>query len=164
LAVTRLFVLNLQRDETWHHVSLRLITVAASCAALYLASRWQVIAEAEGATPKKDAGDFFSRVAASAGISGVYTASSTLLAGYLLWVEATSGVVGLLWGLFGLVLVEGAGLTRDRALLWQGRALLAASFARIFVADLNSTSRLGALPVPVITVTILAGLKSSSPC
>jgi uncharacterized membrane protein len=158
LAVTRLFVLNLQRDETWHHVSLRLITVAASCAALYLASRWQVIAEAEGATPKKDAGDFFSRVAASAGISGVYTASSTLLAGYLLWVEATSGVVGLLWGLFGLVLVEGAGLTRDRALLWQGRALLAASFARIFVADLNSTSRLGALPVPVITVTILAAI------
>lgn len=44
LAVTRLFVLNLQRNETWHHVSLRLITVAVSCAALYLASRWHVIA------------------------------------------------------------------------------------------------------------------------
>jgi hypothetical protein len=158
LAVTRLLVLNLQRDETWHHVSLRLITVAASCAALYVASRWHVVAEKDGATPKKDASDFFSRVASVAGISGVYTASSTLLAGYLLWVEATSGAVGLLWGLFGLVLLEAAGLLRDKPLVWQGRALLAASFARIFVADLNSTSRLGALPVPVITVTILAAI------
>ena len=158
LAVTRLLILNLQRDDMWHHASLRLITVAASCAVLYVASRWQVIAEEDGATPKKDAGDFFSRVWSSAGISGVYTAASTLLAGYLLWVEATSGVVGLAWGLFGLVLIEAAGLTRDKALLWQGRALLVASFVRIFVADLNSTSRLGALPVPVITVTILAAI------
>ena len=101
-----------------------------------------MIAEEDGATPKKDAGDFFSRVWSSAGISGVYTAASTLLAGYLLWVEATSGVVGLAWGLFGLVLIEAAGLTRDKALLWQGRALLVASFVRIFVADLNSPSRL----------------------
>jgi Predicted membrane protein (DUF2339) len=158
LAVTRLLILNLQRGDMWHHVSLRLITVAASCATLYVASRWHVVAEQKGAALKKDAGDFFSRVAASAGISGVYTAASTLLAGYLLWVEATSGVVGLAWGLFGLVLIEAAGLTRDKALLWQGRALLAASFARIFVADLNSTSQLGALPVPVITVTILAAI------
>jgi hypothetical protein len=158
LAVTRLLILNLQRDDMWHHVSLRLITVAASCATLYMASRWHVIAEGNGAAPKKTAGDFFSRVVTSAGISGVYTAASTLLAGYLLWVEATSGVVGLAWGLFGLVLIEAAGLTRDKALLWQGRALLAASFARVFVADLNSTSRLGALPVPVITVAILAAI------
>ena len=158
VTVTRLLILNLQREEMWHHVSLRLITVAASCATLYVASRWQVIAEKDGAAPAKDAGDFFSRLATSAGISGVYTAASTLLAGYLLWVEATSGVVGLAWGLFGLVLIEAAGLTRDKALLWQGRALLAASFARIFFADLNSTSRLGALPVPEITVTILAAI------
>ena len=158
LAVTRLLILNLQRDDMWHHVSLRLITVAASCATLYVASRWHVVAEEGGAASKKDAGDFFSRVATSAGISGVYTAASTVLAGYLLWVEATSGVVGLAWGLFGLVLIEVAGLTRDKALLWQGRALLVASFARIFFADLNSTSRLGALPVPEITVTILAAI------
>ena len=97
LAVTRLLILNLQREDMWHHVSLRLITVAASCATLYVASRWNVIAGEDGAAPKKDAGDFFSRVATSAGISGVYTASSTVLAGYLLWVEATSGVVGLAW-------------------------------------------------------------------
>ncbi|MFY9732982.1 MAG: DUF2339 domain-containing protein [Candidatus Acidiferrales bacterium] len=158
LAVTRLLILNLQRDDMWHHVSLRLITVAASCATLYVASRWHVIAEKDGAAPAKDAGDFFLRLTTSAGISGVYTAASTVLAGYLLWVEATSGVVGLAWGLFGLVLIEAAGLTRDKALLWQGRALLAASFARIFFADLNSTSRLGALPVPVISVTILAAI------
>jgi hypothetical protein len=158
LAVTRLLILNLQRDDMWHHVSLRLITVAASCATLYVASRWHVVAEEGGAASKKNAGDFFSRVATSAGISGVYTAASTVLAGYLLWVEATSGVVGLAWGLFGLVLIEVAVLTRDKALLWQGRALLVASFARIFFADLNSTSRLGALPVPEITVTILASI------
>jgi uncharacterized membrane protein len=94
LAVTRLLILNLQRDDLWHHVSLRLITVAASCATLYVASRWHVVAEEGGAAPKKEAGDFFSRVATSAGISGIYTAASTVLAGYLLWVEATSGVVG----------------------------------------------------------------------
>src|SRR6202040_921087 len=66
LAVMRLFVMNLQSEDMWHHVSLRLITVAASCATLYVASRWQVIAEDDGVGPTKDAGDFFSRVARSA--------------------------------------------------------------------------------------------------
>ena len=107
-----------------------------------------MIAEEDGATPKKDAGDFFSRVWSSAGISGVYTGASTLLAGYLLWVEATSGVVGLAWGLFGLVLIEAAGLTRDKALLWQGRALLVASLTDIrggiLVLDVASRCAAGA--------------------
>ena len=155
-AVMRLLILNLQRQETWHHVSSRLITVAASCAVLYVASRRHVVAEVDGGAPKGDAEDFFSRLGSAAGISGDYSAASTLLVGYLLWVEATSAAVGLAWGLFGLVLLEAARLWREKPLLWQGRAMLAASFARIFVADLNSTSRLGALPVPVITVTILA--------
>ncbi|MGH9592523.1 MAG: hypothetical protein ACRD5L_05485, partial [Bryobacteraceae bacterium] len=44
----------------------------------------------------------------------------------------------------------------DRPLLIQGRVLLFASFARIFFADLNSTSRVGPFAAPIVTVSLLA--------
>jgi len=92
------------------------------------------------------------------GFSTVYTGAATLLVALLLWDEASTAAVGLAWGLFGLALLETAEELREKPLLVQGYLLLLASFVRIFIADLNSTSRVGPMAAPVITVTLLAAI------
>ena len=97
-------------------------------------------------------------VRALGGIATVYTSAATLLVALLLWDEATTAAVGLAWGLFGLALWETGAALREKPLLMQGRLVLVASFVRIFIADLNSVSRVGPVAAPVITVTLLAAI------
>jgi uncharacterized membrane protein len=160
LAVARLLVVNMARVDTWHNVSLRLITVSLCCAILYLASRRLLPVRAAGevaAVPRDgNAGMVSGWLSGFGGIATVYTAAATLLIALLIWDEAATAAVGLAWGLFGLSLLETAELLREKPLLVQGRLLLLASFGRVFIADLNSTSRVGPLAAPVITVTVLA--------
>jgi uncharacterized membrane protein len=156
LAVVRLLIVNMAHDDLWHNVSLRLITVGFSCAIIYAASRRNLAWELEGKPPAAPVRDLSAALASIGGIRAVYTYSGTLLVALLLWDETTTAAVGLAWGLFALALLETAEALHEKPLLVQGRVLLIASFARIFVADLNSTSRVGVLTAPVITVTLLA--------
>lgn len=156
LAVARLLIVNMAHDDLWHNVSLRLITVGFSCAIIYAASRRNLAWELEGKPPATSVRDLSGALASIGGIRAVYTYSGTLLVALLLWDETTTAAVGLAWGLFALALLETAEALHEKPLLVQGRVLLIASFARIFVADLNSTSRVGVLTAPVITVTLLA--------
>ncbi len=161
LAVARLLLVNMMRADRWHNVSLRLLTVSVSCAILYVASRRHLLAP-EPATAsdsvQPNANNLSSWLVRFGGISTAYTGAATLLVALLLWDEASSAAVGLAWGLFGLALLETAEALREKPLLAQGHLLLLASFARIFIADLNSTSRVGPFAVPVITVTLLAAI------
>lgn len=158
LAVARLLIVNMMREDTWHNVSLRLLTVSLSCAMLYLASRRHLPAPEPEATGPADQGTLPRWINLVGGISTAYTGAASLLVALLLWDEASTAAVGLAWGLFGLALLETAEALRERPLLVQGRLLLGASFVRIFIADLNSTSRVGPLAAPVITVTLLAAI------
>jgi hypothetical protein len=162
LAVARLLFVNMARVDTWRNVSLRLITVGLSCAILYLASRRLLPVRAAdkgaAATGDPNAGTLFGWLTRFGGISTAYTAAATLLVALLIWDEAVTAAVGLAWGLFGLALLETAELLREKPLVVQGRLLLLASFVRIFIADLNSTSRVGPVAAPVITVTVLAAI------
>jgi len=162
LAVARLLIVNMTRTDTWHNVSLRLITVGLCCTILYLASRRLLpvrTAGGVGAAPRDaDAGTVSGWLSGFGGIATAYTAAATLLVALLIWDEATTAAVGLAWGLFGLALLETAELLREKPLVTQGRLLLLASFVRIFIADLNSTSRVGRVAAPVITVTLLAAI------
>jgi Predicted membrane protein (DUF2339) len=157
LAFVRLLFVNMADEGTWHNVSLRLITVSLCCAILYVASRRhlaQPVAEAAEAS----AGSFRNWFVQWGGISTAYTSAATLLVTLLIWDEATTAAVGLAWGLFGLALTETAEALREKPLLMQGRLVLLASFARIFIADLNSVSRVGPVAAPVITVTLVAAI------
>ena len=155
LSVVRLLVVNLSRQEMWHNVSLRLLTVGLSGALLYLAARRSAFA----AIGEWDTGGEGARSTLSAlgGLEALYAGVGTLLFALLILLEATSGAVGLAWGLFGLALFETADALADKPLRWQARVMLLASFCRIFLADLNSTTS-GWLHVPVMTVLILAAI------
>src|SRR3984957_930277 len=157
LVFVRLLLVNMADDRTWHHVSLRLLTVSLCCAIFYLASR-RHLPGAESETAWTRAERRAAIIAKWGGIAAAYTGAATLLVTVLLWDEAVTAAVGLAWGLFGLALLETAEVLREKPLLMQARLVLLASFVRIFIADLNSVARVGPFAVPVITVTLLAAV------
>jgi uncharacterized membrane protein len=162
LAFVRLLFVNMADEKTWHNVSLRLITVSLCGAVFYVTSRRHLPRPAtevgRAVAGELRAGSYANWFTSWGGFATAYTSAATLLVALLLWDEATTAAVGLAWGLFGLALVETAEALREKPLLMQGRLVLLASFTRIFIADLNSTSRVGPLAVPVITVTLLAAI------
>jgi hypothetical protein len=155
LAALRLLTVNLFHSGEWHHVSLRLITVGASCVVFYLYARPAARMSERDTSIRDYIPDW---LAGRAGIPALYTGTASLLVFILLWDEVTAAAVALSWGVFGLVLLESGAALREKSLRWQSYALLVASFARIFIADLNATSHVGTLPVAVITVSILIAI------
>ena len=155
LGVARLVIVNMPTDDAWHHISLRLATVGASSVLLYLFAG----SDAAGGVDEIPARDSVSNLLSRVGGQLVaYTGAATLLVALLIWQEVTTAAIGLAWGLFGFVLLEGAKFLPERHLKLQGRLLLLASFARIFFADLNSSAHIGAIPVPVLTIALLAAI------
>jgi uncharacterized membrane protein len=156
-AVFRLLVVNLEHPYPWHQVSLRLVTVGLSCALLYFFSRRT--APLKQSQPSAAAGDsVLDSIQFSDWLPAIYTGTATFLVTILLWDEVTAAAVAVAWGIFALALFETAQFLNDRPVRLEAYVVLAASFARIFIADLNSTSYLGRIPVPVVTVAILAAI------
>jgi uncharacterized membrane protein len=158
LAFVRLLFVNMADERTWHHVSLRLLTVSLCCAIFYLASRRHLPGRESETAAWTRAERRAAIIAKWGGIATAYTSAATLLVTVLLWDEAVTAAVGLAWGLFGLALLETAEALREKPFLIQARLVLLASFVRIFIADLNSVARVGPFAVPVITVTLLAAI------
>ena len=156
VAVTRLLTVDMSHTEAWHHINLRLITLGASSALLYLfAGAGESPRRVDDSTQSGSGYAWFSRFG---GWPALYSGSASLLVTLLLWNEVSSAGIALAWGLFGLMLVAAALSLPGRQLKNQGRLLLLASFARIFFADLNSTAQIGSLPSRVITVGLLAAI------
>lgn len=155
LAVVRLVIVNMPRSDAWHNISLRLVTVAASAALLYLFAGGSTSRPADETPVLSSVSQSLSRIG---GLPAAYTEAATLLIALLLWNEVATAAIGLAWGLFGLTLLEVARFLPERQLNIQGLLLLLASFARIFFADLNSTAHTGSIPVPVLTISLLAAI------
>jgi hypothetical protein len=153
LALLRLMAINLPYAPAVHD-SMRLLTVGLSAAIFYFASQRFT----PPATTPEAAGGLRARLLRWGGWPAAYTGSATLLAALLIWKEVTNTAIGLGWALFGLALVEIARARGDRPLRAQGHALLALSFARIFIADLNAAQRLGGVSARLVTVTLLAAI------
>ena len=156
LAVLRLLSINLFNTGVWHNISLRLLTVTLSCALFYISAlRMKRRFAVEEHAAKDPIVKWWLRLG---GIAGAYTAVATVLVAILLWDEITNAAVALAWGLFGLLLFEVARFLRDTSFRVQAYLILAASFARIFIADLNSSAYWGPIPTPVLTVGVLAAI------
>lgn len=156
LALLRLLSINLVFSLSWHHLSLRLLTVALAGAIFYALCRRLAHCQREGASPPvQESTTWFKHLAA---LTAAYSAGASLLVALLLWNEITAAAVGLVWGVFALVLFEAGRALEDFPLRAQGYLLIAASFARIFVADFNSTAHLWLAPTPVVTVSLLAAI------
>ena len=143
VSVLRVLFVNLQAVHTYPNanwMSERLLTIAIVVALLYLSSRWAGV----------------TGVLAVERISPAYTWVASCLGALLAWYELRPASVALCWSLGALVLLE-AGLTRHSLhLRLQAYTALAASFARIFFANLNAVGPLGQISPRIYTTAPLA--------
>jgi len=131
VSVIRVLAINLHATNTYHGLTLRLLTVPLVSLLLYLTSGW-----AGNRSPKQTAGE--PRVSSRAWTADYTWAASSLLA-LLAWYELQPVSVADAWMVGGLVLFE-LGLTkRNLSLRLQGYALFAASFLRMFFVNLNAS-------------------------
>jgi len=135
-ALLRVFVVNLYDVETYHHLTLRLISVSLVAVLLYLCSRWTGIQD----------------WVATRRLPAVYSWAASTLVALLMWYELRPASVALGWTLFGLVLFE-FGMTRGWFWLrLQGYVALASAFLRLFFVNLNASGNPGQLSPRVYTV------------
>jgi len=135
-ALLRVLVVNLHAVETYHHVTLRLISVSLVAVLLYLCSRWTGIHD----------------WVATRRLPAVYAWAASTLVALLMWYELRPASVALGWTLFGLVLFEW-GLTRGWFWLrLQGYVALGSAFLRLFFVNLNASGIPGQLSPRVYTV------------
>src|SRR5579859_2084588 len=143
VAVGRVVIVNLQVEQTWHNMSLRLVTVGIVIAALYVMAPLSRLKE----------------FSITYHLANLYTWMASALFMALVWYEmhehqAVSVVI--VWTLFALVLFE-IGMKRPSLhLRLQSYVALGASFARIWFANLNAVQVPGHLSPRVYTVVPLA--------
>lgn len=99
----RTLVVNFDLTETFHSLSLRLISVSLTALGIYLLARWAPLPQ----------------------IRPVYSVAGTFLLAYLAFREAPAQWTGVFWVGLALVLCVAARWWKDRALLWQTHLLAA---------------------------------------
>ena len=146
----------LSNDLPWAAVyhGLGWFTVGLAAAMFYLASRRVVVGIAGGPSVSPSVAPTLR--ARLGGVPAAYTWVATILGGLLVWTELSRGAIALGWALLGLLLLEAGRALRDSPLQQQAELLLAASFARIFFADLNDIRRIDHIPARVLSVVALA--------
>lgn len=125
LAVIRVITLNLYIVDSWHGVSLRLITVAIVIACLYSIARWVRLPQS-----LRDG-------------RHVYTWVASGLVAWLLWTEMRPVALAIGWALLGLILFEIAAWKNQIHLRWQAFLALAGAFVRIFFVNLTAEALSG---------------------
>ena len=151
LTVLRSVTVNLYVMETWHGVSLRLLTLAIVAVVLYALSRLVRMPE-----------DWRARE-----FHHIYSWAASVLVSLLMWYELQPLSVAVGWAVFGLVLFE-YGLWRAvKQFRFQAYVAFAAAFSRIFFSNLTAESAsefLGprmytVLPLALILFFVYAQLK-----
>jgi uncharacterized membrane protein len=149
-SVVRVLAINLQAEDKYHGLSVRLLTITAVCGLLYITSTWSGSSDhTRGITLGK-------RLYSSEQLAGpAYTWSASCLLAVVAWYELRSVSVADAWLVGGLILLE-LGLARKKASLrLQGYALFLASFLRIFFVNLNAAGNPGEVSPRFYTVVPL---------
>jgi len=120
LAITRGVTVNLYINETWHGISVRLLSLAVVAVVMYalahlirMPQEWR-----------------------SQQLQHVYSWAASALVSLLMWYELQPLSVAVGWAVFGLVLFEYGLLRKSRQFRFQAYVALAAAFGRIFFANL----------------------------
>ena len=122
LTMLRSVTVNLYVTETWHGVSVRLLSLAVVAVVLYALSR--VIRMPEGLRQRE--------------FHHIYSWAASTLVSLLMWYELQPLSVAVGWAVFGLVLFEYGLWRKTRQFRFQAYVALAASFGRIFFANLTA--------------------------
>ena len=131
VSVLRVLTINLQATNTYHGLTLRLLSVSLVSLLLYLTSGWTGDRGPDVAVgePRFSPGE----------LTAAYTWAASSLLALLAWYELRPVSVADSWMVGGLVLFE-LGLTRrNQNLRLQAYALFAVSFVRIFFVNLNAS-------------------------
>lgn len=137
LAILRTLATNLWlATEHTHGLSTRLLTLSLTAALLYLATRRRTAAY----TLPVNA------------IAATYSWLAAAIVALLCWYQLEPIAVAVAWGVFGLILFELSYLFKRNYLRHQAYALLAASFIRIFFANLQVPGSNGTLSPSLYTV------------
>jgi len=122
LAFARAFTFNLQSEATWHHWSVRLLSVAlvvvifyALAAVVRIPEQWK-----------------------EKGLQHGYSWAASILASMVLWHELKPLGVAVGWAAFGLILFEYGLLRKISQFRYQAYVALIAAFARIFFVNLTA--------------------------
>jgi len=143
VAVGRVVMVNLQVEQTWHNMSLRLVTVGIVIAALYVMAPLSRLKE----------------FSITYHLANLYTWMASALVMTLVWYEMhehQAVSVAIVWTLFAVVLFE-IGMNRPSLhLRLQSYLALGATFVRIWFANLNAEKIPGKLDPRIYTVAPLA--------
>jgi len=122
LTMLRSVTLNLYVTETWHGISLRLLSLAVVTVVLYALSRVVRMPQ-----------DWRTRE-----FHHIYSWAASALVSLLMWYELQPLSVAVGWGVFGIVLFEYGLLRNTRQFRFQAYVVLVAAFGRIFFANLTA--------------------------
>ena len=142
LAMLRGVSLNLHINETWHGISVRLLSLAVVTVVMY------ALAQLVRMPQEWRAREFHH----------IYSWAASALVSLLMWYELQPLTVAVGWGVFGLVLFEYGLLRKVRQFRFQSYVALAAAFGRIFFANLaagNSGELWGARIYTVLPLTLI---------
>jgi len=139
-AMVRTFTYNFSVEESWHGVSLRLLTVVVVAAGLYFISRKATLEET-------------GRVPASAYL---HTTAGTALLATLAWYEAPGGWVAPVWVAFALVLAAVDRRFELDELPWQAHALAALTLLRSVSVNLYVTDLWHGISVRLLSLAMVA--------
>jgi len=120
LAMLRSVSVNLYYTDNWHGISLRLLSLAIVAVVMYALA--QIIRLPQHWRER----DFHH----------IYSWAASALVSLLMWYELQPLSIAIGWGVFGLVLFEYGLLRKVRQFRFQSYVALAASFGRIFFANL----------------------------
>jgi hypothetical protein len=142
LTMLRSVTVNLYVTDTWHGISVRLLSLAIVAVIFYALSRLIRMPE-----------QFRERE-----FHHIYSWAASALVSLLLWYELESLSIAVGWAVFGLVLFEYGLWRRTRQFRFQAYVALAASFGRIFFANLtagNPNEFWGPRMYTVIPITLI---------
>ncbi len=122
LTLARSVTLNLYVVETWHGISVRLLSLATVAVIFYALA--QLIRMPEELRKRE--------------FHHIYSWAASALVSLLLWYELQPLSIAVGWAVFGLVLFEYGLWSKTRQFRFQAYVALAASFGRIFFANLTA--------------------------
>jgi hypothetical protein len=122
LTMVRSITLNLYVTETWHGISVRLLSLTIVAVVFYALS--QILRLPQEWRTRE--------------FHHIYSWAASALVSLLLWYELQPLSVAVGWGVFGLVLFEYGLLRNTRQFRFQAYVALAAAFGRIFFANLTA--------------------------
>jgi hypothetical protein len=127
-AIVRVWLVNYDAGEIYYsHFTLRLITVTAVAAVLYVSSHWSWVKETASVSP--------SGLAAA-----LYTWAGTTLLAVLAWYEVRVTAVAVVWVVSGLVLALIGRRLANRNLTYQANILALAAFVATIVFNYSATN------------------------